>query len=546
MDIKKEKAPAEPTPLTQEGYFNMTQDLKQIPKIADAIALGRLDPEQVPESIEEIKSMDPSKKLSFFNAVYPQIVLEDMAALLKNGGQLSDDDKSLLGKMPVSVLMNLPDEIQAIITHPFYNVFSDEQQKEIESSALKLVDILNTVHTPDFINAAEEMHTLAFFGLQAVFERIQKVIDSSIDNICTEAGINREEYNHWMQQLKDDIDKHPDKYKGYDFYRDDYSIIADLLTKLKDASSSDTLLPAVISKRASNFTFPTAYTNNAIFWKSDNFYNGGKIPIKQEKSGSKKKVSTMVSVDFDELRANGKVTISGRKELSPYDNIIYDAVGTLYAAGNEYITPRMILQLISGNRSKGANKTQIDAVENSLKKMAFTYLQIDATEEHKAFGYDLFIYSGVLLPGEFVQAQINGSAASCLHLFREPPLRTYARQKGHIASVDIKLLDTPNVSNTEETIILKGYLLRQINAIKKGKISNTMRYDTVYEHLQLSDPSRKQKHRVRTKIKDILNEWKAQKFIEKYEETQKNREYYSIIIYMLHDAEQPKHTNTTA
>ena len=77
------------------------------------------------------------------------------------------------------------------------------------------------------------------------------------------------------------------------------------------------------------------------------------------------------------------VTIENEQRLTPYDREIHNAVSTLCAAGNEYINPQMIFQVLSGNtgqRAKISNEAR-EKILRSIDKMRYTEIEIDATEE---------------------------------------------------------------------------------------------------------------------------------------------------------------------
>ena len=119
-----------------------------------------------------------------------------------------------------------------------------------------------------------------------------------------------------------------------------------------------------------------------------------------------------------------------------------------------------------------------------------TLVIIDASAEFtsKMITRVKVIYQGPMIPAERVEIMMlsDNKTRDCIHLFRTPPLYDYARDKNQIGTIDIKMLDTP-LSNTKENIELKGYLLKRIASIKNAKnnMSDTIRYDTIYEYLRI-------------------------------------------------------------
>lgn len=258
------------------------------------------------------------------------------------------------------------------------------------------------------------------------------------------------------------------------------------------------------------------------------------LPVAVERRGSKKKIDTIVSINFEELDEKG-VQISNARSLTAYDREVHDAILTLYVDGeNSYVTGAMIYQAMVGNPKATLNPKQAEAISNSVTKLMYTRLTIDATQEAQAYGFEKFKYSGYLLPAERVTAAINGNITECLHLFRSPPLYDYAGRKKQVGRVDIKLLNSP-LNKNDETISLQGYLRRRILAMKNNpKLSPSIVYETVYEALKISAPTdgalRKKKLDVRKKIKTILDYWKDESFILGYVENTRKTESYSVTI----------------
>ena len=284
--------------------------------------------------------------------------------------------------------------------------------------------------------------------------------------------------------------------------------------------------------KVSNIAFNYAEVRNLVL------YEGNPVSIFVGKYGSKKEITTTVSINFDEMEKHG-VEIYGGKELTMYDREVHDAIATLCVEGdNQWITPQMIYQVMTGDpdaRFRSKQSKQLEAISNSVAKMMRSQITIDASKEAEAFGFDSFQYSGSLIPAEKVIAKLNGTVVECIHLHRNPPLYDYADRKGQIGRADIKLLNSP-LNKTEETSILQGYLLRRILAIKNphNKQSNSILYETIYRQLEISAPNdgalRKKKIDIRKKVKDILEYWKSVNFIRKYEETTKGQVIYSITI----------------
>lgn len=296
-------------------------------------------------------------------------------------------------------------------------------------------------------------------------------------------------------------------------------------------------IKAVIQEAMVNTIYPASFvtpTDKVSSLAFNNDLTGTQIQqLAMERRGSKKRITTLASIDFDKL--NGAVQIKSRKELTAYDREVHDAIITLFVdGGNEYITPQMIYQVMTGNPDAYLNPKQAEAISESITKCMYSRLIIDASEEAKAYGFDSFKYDGSLISGERVTATLNGTVAECLRLLRKPVLYEYAEKKSQIGRFDIKLLNSP-INKTEEIITLQGYLYRRILSMKgSSNLSKTIVYDTVYNQIEITAASdgalRKKKSKVRNQIKTILDYWKKENFIAGYVENKRGTTIYSVTI----------------
>jgi len=127
-----------------------------------------------------------------------------------------------------------------------------------------------------------------------------------------------------------------------------------------------------------NFLTPTDKVSSLAF--SNELAGGQMQKVGMERRGSKKQITTLASIDFEKL--DGSVQIKSRRELTAYDREVHDAIITLYVDGsNEYITPQMIYQVMTGNPDAYLEKKQAEAISESITKCMYSKLVIDASEE---------------------------------------------------------------------------------------------------------------------------------------------------------------------
>ena len=336
-----------------------------------------------------------------------------------------------------------------------------------------------------------------------------------------------EQHNNLLEDLNKFIDKtlknnkkvaaegHPGKFKSIEFIKNTLSYTEAMIN----------------TRYPDNFITPTDKVSNLAFAGE---LTGSQLQrLAMERRGSKKQINTLASIDFDKL--NGSVQIKGKKELNAYDREVHDAIITLFVdGGNEYITPQMIYQVMTGNTDAYLNPKQAEAISDSITKFMYSRVIIDASEEAKTYGFDSFKYDGNLISGERVTATLNGNVLECLRILRPPVLYEYANKKNQIGRFDIKLLNSP-VNKTEEIITLQGYLYRRILTMKgSSNLSKTIVYETVYNQIEVTAASdgalRKKKSKVRDQIKTILDYWKKENFISGYVENKRGTTIHSITI----------------
>ena len=244
-----------------------------------------------------------------------------------------------------------------------------------------------------------------------------------------------------------------------------------------------------------------------------------------------KTISTVASIDFDKMKSL-EVSIPHEKWLTPFDREILSIASSLYAAGNEYQSPFMIYQALSGNKENLTLTPEMRRkIIESLKKLRMNDINIDSSPEEKVGWNKKGNYEGALLPSERIEIMtLNGQEVfDCIHFLRNSPLYDYAAGKNQISRVNIEMLNVP-INNTEDNVILKCHLLRLITSMKnsKSKLKPVIRYDTLFEYLGLDEIDndntiRHKKQHIRERVKEILNCWGENDLITGFEEETEGR-----------------------
>ena len=245
---------------------------------------------------------------------------------------------------------------------------------------------------------------------------------------------------------------------------------------------------------------------------------------------AKREVFTRVMLAYD----NKYINLAGQKYTS-YDREVYDGVVTLYMAGNNIVTPAMVYRAMNGlTETEKISPQALETVTKSLDKSRYMQVTIDYTEEAKLYNKKIqkTTYQGYLLAASKITVKINNEEHEAYKLLDKPILYEYAQISGQIITVPSKLLQTKDaVRSTDEVIVIRGYLLRQIEWIKndKSERSQNITYKGIYEELEISkiildETAYKNKTRkMRNHVKAILDEWQEQDYIKKYEEYQDSK-----------------------
>ena len=128
----------------------------------------------------------------------------------------------------------------------------------------------------------------------------------------------------------------------------------------------------------------------------------------------------------------------------------------------------------------------------------------------------------------------GGRRVAAYKILVEPLLYRYAKAGKQISAIDIKLLDTP-VSKTNDIIVLQGFLLRKIEAMKSDRTADRIiLYDDIYKIFGINEPQKvkNQLQRIRKYMDTMLEYWKGEKYITDFIVNKKGKSYYSVTIYI--------------
>ena len=227
-------------------------------------------------------------------------------------------------------------------------------------------------------------------------------------------------------------------------------------------------------------------------------------------------IKTTATLIFDE-------NINLPKNFTQYDRAVFNAVCSLYEAGNRSFTPTMVFRTMTGRTNEEFIKpSNIERVTKSIEKQRTALVKIDCkTEFEKRKLPYLKNFDDYILPVKSATVVINGAEVKGYVFWGKPMLYEYCEATKQIITVPIHLLNTKSVKSTPEIIVIKEYLIRQIELLKNGyRDNNGILYETIFSECSIpfKENDRTVQKRYRDYIKKLLEEWKEKKHIKAYKE----------------------------
>jgi hypothetical protein len=256
--------------------------------------------------------------------------------------------------------------------------------------------------------------------------------------------------------------------------------------------------------------------------------------------GEKKKgkeVNTLVSLEYIASDDGDALMLS--RELTDFDLEVYSAIGSLYENGKREVTLREIAEHTLGD-SKLTPK-QLDSVMESVEVLRRTLLTADVTQEAKAHGlvdpetgkpWEQMKISDFLFNAIRIDMRSTNGKITTGYSFHAIPIGLkYAKASKKVIAYDAKYLDTKSAgSNTERNVVIRGYLLRRITQAKGGKMSNTIRCETIYDKAGINKDRPTERNRVDKYVTKLLGVWEEKGLFKSYEIAGEGRRRMAKII----------------
>lgn len=229
--------------------------------------------------------------------------------------------------------------------------------------------------------------------------------------------------------------------------------------------------------------------------------------------------------------------------FSPYDREVLNGICSIYASGQNIMTTQTIYEAFTGRRNPSPQAKA--RVTRSINKMRTTLLSLDWTEHAKMNGLsleagDYIKTSETILLMQNIEAKINGTETNAFFLLKAPILYSYAKAVGQLLTIDKSLLQIDSLNNTDDSIVIKNYILRRIAAMKNPKnrvASHSILFESLFSDCGITG-TKSEMLRKRNTVITILTELQTKQFITGFTVEKQGNRYKGVKIDFIPDAPQ--------
>ena len=271
--------------------------------------------------------------------------------------------------------------------------------------------------------------------------------------------------------------------------------------------------------------------------------------------GRKSPTRARAALIYDDLIEKG--IILEAPKLTPKDWGVYDALISNLEQGNHVMTMDMIYRAMTGKvepeKVHVSPETAAQINESLDKFRGILHLRYEQVEKQrngqervaiiKEWDEPLVSFArenDLNINGSIVEMSITLSSDPKLY----PPLYKWSQfNKNQLDRQDIRLLDVPGLNNGDESYTVKMLLYRRIVdmiGMQRNKrlksYKKIIRYDYIYDGLGLTDPDKRKRSLVKTKIDTCLSYWKSKGFIAGYQHMRdkaNGNQFYGVNISLI-------------
>ena len=227
------------------------------------------------------------------------------------------------------------------------------------------------------------------------------------------------------------------------------------------------------------------------------------------------------------------------------ENLMFlEGAFNLYLNGIEAFTPEVLYRYSIGNKDARVTEQQKERAIASVERMATIRQELDLTPYIQKYGSKeakahlkeepegAYIIKSYMLPVEEVTERVQGKRQKTVYrLIQAPALLKYNDwlANDRIGQIDKELLDT--LSTSVEDSLIKRYLAKRLIALENpnNRMSNpVVNFETLYDHIDVEEPDKYKRKKIREDVCAVLDYWKAIKRIKGYKLTKKGRAFTGV------------------
>lgn len=216
--------------------------------------------------------------------------------------------------------------------------------------------------------------------------------------------------------------------------------------------------------------------------------------------------------------------------ISGFDRRVHDAICNLYSAGYKYLTYHSIYEYLY--HSKSMNQKAIKKISESVKRIAWTWLKVDLTEEIEALGYktkfvkiNTYLIAMELLQFEEIEEKdkqqlyhFGFNVKSVIHVLSMPPMLRLWKDRNQIQTIPRNLTKDCKIPQNRWNIEIWERLL-DLLAISGRYHKVEFNYVNFAAAIQLPP---KKVPELPERIKSILEWFQTKQYVKQYTETKDN------------------------
>lgn len=280
-----------------------------------------------------------------------------------------------------------------------------------------------------------------------------------------------------------------------------------------------------------NFTISQSVIAQKLKEIDKNSYNNTisdlQVGVKNDKS-IKVKASTIHSLPDNIILS---------QPLTEMDKMVHDAVVSIFLTGKKSFTVQDVYRVCNNLNLIYVKNSTLEPYKESIKKLQFTEITIDATKQIQSFYPDVkqTLYKNYLLPLEEVEVMMqSGEKINGFAYLTTPPVFEYTSNIKQIVNVKVQLLTEGRFKNSDEIAIINYYLVRRIEAMKSNpQLSRKINYITLFNEcfeVEYEKMQKKQKFRKREQVKNRLEYYRDREYIADFLEYKEGNEKKGIEI----------------